>query len=161
MRGTKKSRSPLLSSYGYILMYHDARAQRERGITHDTKHLRREKNRTTITNSNNVIASNNTHLMERTDVLCPGVGLEVLQDHGFDDQSRFRLFFPVRRRRRRIWWSHRLSTFFFNLRHQSLSLSLCSQQQKRARSMILLQEHTCVVFCFVSCRANEKFFFFV
>jgi len=103
MRGTKKSRSPLLSSYGYILMYHDARAQRERGITHDTKHLRREKNRTTITNSNNVIASNNTHLMERTDVLCPGVGLEVLQDHGFDDQSRFRLFFPVRRRRRRIW----------------------------------------------------------
>jgi hypothetical protein len=27
--------------------------------------------------------------MERTDVLCPRVGLEILQDHGFYNQSRF------------------------------------------------------------------------
>ena len=44
MRGTKKSRSPLLSSYGYILIYpRRANAERERGITHDTKHTEREK----------------------------------------------------------------------------------------------------------------------
>lgn len=86
--------------------------------------------------------------MERTDVLCPRVGLEILQDHGFYNQSRFWLFFPgfCRRRRgrrkrrsirreRRWRWCHRLFFFFFNLRHLS-SCSLFLQQ--RAINVYLL-----------------------
>lgn len=87
--------------------------------------------------------------MERTDVLCPRVGLEILQDHGFYNQSRFWLFFPgfCRRRRgrrkrrsirreRRWRWCHRLFFFFFNLRHLS-SCSLFLQQRNKCISLIL------------------------
>ena len=86
--------------------------------------------------------------MERTDVLCPRVGLEILQDHGFYNQSRFWLFFlPARfcrrrrgRRKRRIirrerrWWCHRLFFFFFKLRH----LSLCSLSSTTTINVYLL-----------------------
>ena len=87
--------------------------------------------------------------MERTDVLCPRVGLEILQDHGFYNQSRFWLFFlPGRfcrrrrgRRKRRIirrerrWWCHRLFFFFFfKLRH----LSLCSLSSTTTINVYLL-----------------------
>ena len=90
--------------------------------------------------------------MERTDVLCPRVGLEILQDHGFYNQSRFWLFFPgfCRRRRgrrkrrsirreRRWRWCHRLFFFFFNLRHLS-SCSLFLQQRNKCISLIILAE---------------------
>ena len=90
--------------------------------------------------------------MERTDVLCPRVGLEILQDHGFYNQSRFWLFFlPARfcrrrrgrrkrrsiRRERRWRWCHRLIFFFFNLRHLS-SCSLFLQQRNKCISLIIL-----------------------
>ena len=86
-------------------------------------------------------------------MLCPRVGLEILQDHGFYNQSRFWLFFlPAgcfcrrrrgRRKRRSIrrerrWrWCHRLFFFFFKLRHLS-SCSLFLQQRNKCISLLLL-----------------------
>lgn len=86
-------------------------------------------------------------------MLCPRVGLEILQDHGFYNQSRFWLFFlPAGRfcrrrrgrrkrrsiRRERRWrWCHRLFFFFFKLRHLS-SCSLFLQQRNKCISLLLL-----------------------
>ena len=76
-----------------------------------------------------------THLVEWTDVLCSGVGLKVLQNHGFDNQSRFRgLLFG--RRSRRLWrwcWRRRLFVVVdVQFRHLCLfSLRAQQQQQKR------------------------------
>ena len=76
-----------------------------------------------------------THLVEWTDVLCSGVGFKVLQNHGFDNQSRFRgLLFG--RRSRRLWrwcWRRRLFVVVdVQFRHLCL-FSLRAQQQQQQR----------------------------
>ena len=121
MGGTKTK-----SNYGYIFHEHE---MPPRSLGYREKENERRRRIETAKEMHD------THLVEWTDVLCSGVGFKVLQNHGFDNQSRFRgLLFG--RRSRRLWrwcWRRRLFVVVdVQFRHLCL-FSLRAQQQQQQR----------------------------